>query len=76
MVNKETKDANALSTAGGNEFLTPKEVAVELHLHPGSIYRKISEGTLPAVRLGGPRSALRIPVDEFQGWLYEPEAPR
>ncbi len=37
-----------------------------------SVYRKIATGEIPAVRLGGGRSALRIPASELEAWLFAP----
>jgi excisionase family DNA binding protein len=59
--------------SGKESFLRPKEVAARLDLHVASVYRKIEAGLIPAVRLGRKRSALRIPADEFERWLYGPE---
>ena len=44
----------------GSNVLRVAEVARRLGLAESSVYRKIYDGTLPAVRLGGPRSALRV----------------
>ena len=59
------------------EFLTVAEVARRLRVHEATIYRKITSGELPALRLGehGP---LRIPADELEAWLHErpARAPR
>ena len=48
-----------------------KEVAHELGQHPATIYRKVHDGSLPAVRLGAGRAALRIDSGEFERWLAE-----
>lgn len=60
--------------------VTPKllrlsEAAERLNVHRATVYRWITEGRLPAVRLGGPGSPVRIPEDELERWLYgDPEA--
>jgi excisionase family DNA binding protein len=49
-------------------LLSVNEVAKLLRLHPHSVYRKINDGSLPAVRLGedGP---LRVDAAELKDWL-------
>ncbi len=48
-----------MDTNERDQWLAPKEIARELHLHVSSIYRAIERGELPALRLsdGG---AIRI----------------
>jgi excisionase family DNA binding protein len=46
-----------------------KEVAHELGQHPATIYRKVHDGSLPAVRLGPGRAAIRIDAGELERWL-------
>ena len=59
------------------EFLAVGEVARRLRLHEATIYRRVSAGEIPALRLGehGP---LRSPADELEAWLYQrpARAPR
>jgi putative molybdopterin biosynthesis protein len=53
------------------QWLTPDEVAEQLKLHRGSVYRLISTGVLPAVRID---RALRVSRVELDEWLRsEPE---
>ena len=40
-----------------------------LDQHPATIYRKVSNGSLPAVRLGAGRAAIRIDAGELDAWL-------
>ena len=54
------------------KYLTVAELAAEWRQHPASIYRKVQAGVLPAVRLGGPHAAIRIPVDELEARLHQP----
>jgi excisionase family DNA binding protein len=62
------------ATNNPGSYLTVKETAALLDLHPISVYRMIREGRLPAVQLGGHGSPLRIDRAELQAWLYrEPE---
>ena len=51
------------------ELLRVKEVAQALDQHPATIYRKVSNGSLPAVRLGAGRAAIRIDSGELDAWL-------
>jgi excisionase family DNA binding protein len=55
------------------DLLTVRELAVEWRQHPATIYRKIRDGSIPAVRLGGETSALRIPRAELER-IYEGNA--
>ena len=41
----------------------PAEVAQRLHIHLSTVYRRIEDGTIPAVRIG---RVLRIPSEEFE----------
>jgi excisionase family DNA binding protein len=56
-------------------LLTMAEAARALRASRATVYRRIASGDIPAVRLGGPRAALRVPLRGLQDWLYqEPEA--
>jgi excisionase family DNA binding protein len=58
------------------QLLGVKEVALRLRCSEQTVRRRISEGSLPALRLGdGPRSPLRIDRAEFERWLYGLDAP-
>jgi excisionase family DNA binding protein len=59
-----------------DSLMLVKEVAHELGQHPATIYRKVHDGSLPAVRLGAGRAAIRIPRDELERWLYDEGAGR
>jgi len=49
-----------------SELLTVREVAKMWRQHPATIYRKIANGELHAVRLGDETAALRIPRVELE----------
>jgi excisionase family DNA binding protein len=51
------------------ELLRVTEAAERLNVSPASVYRWIDEGRVPAVRLGGPGSPLRVPTGELEDWL-------
>jgi excisionase family DNA binding protein len=51
-------------------LLTVGEVAERLGVSRRTIERKIASGELPALRLGGRRSPLRVDAAELQAWLY------
>jgi len=53
------------------ELLRISEAAERLNVSRASLYRWVMEGRIPAVRLGGPGSPLRIPADELGSWLRE-----
>src|SRR4051794_33268110 len=51
-------------------FLAVKQVAHELGISPATVRRRIEAGELPAVQLGGPGSAVRIPRAALDAWLW------
>ena len=59
-----------LTNAHTRELLTVKEVAARLGLHPMTVRRKIREGELRAMQLGGKGSSVRVPADALDAWLY------
>jgi excisionase family DNA binding protein len=50
-------------------LLTVAEVAHRLGQNKFSVYRKIQAGTIPAIRLGDGRSAIRVRESELEAWL-------
>jgi excisionase family DNA binding protein len=56
--------------SAGTEFLTVAEAADLLGVNHQTVRRKIAQGELPAVQLGGPGSHIRIPRDSFDTWLW------
>lgn len=52
------------------EYLTLPEVAIALQVSVPTVRRKITEGELPAVQLGGPGSSLRVPRAALTAWLW------
>jgi excisionase family DNA binding protein len=57
-------------TPVGHEFLTVNEAADLLGVTHQTVRRKIAQGELPAVQLGGPGSHIRIPRDALSMWLW------
>jgi excisionase family DNA binding protein len=57
-------------TAAGHEFLTVAEAADLLGVNHQTVRRKIREGEIPAVQLGGPGSHIRIPRNGLTAWLW------
>ena len=57
------------------KLLTVGQVADRLQVSRWSVYRRVAEGQIPAVKLGtGPRAPLRVDADELEQWLRsEPE---
>lgn len=47
------------------EVMTPKQVAKYLQLHPITIYRYISQGKLPAAKIGGRYRIKRESVEKL-----------
>ena len=58
-----------MSTVVGREFMSVSEVAMQLGVSTPTVRRKIAAGELPAVRLGGPGSSLRVPREGLAAWL-------
>jgi excisionase family DNA binding protein len=57
-------------TTRDGEYLTVAEVAERLRCSEPTVRRRIREGELPAVRLGGSGSAVRVPRAGLQAWLW------
>ena len=54
------------------KLMTVAEVAAKLDLSIWSVYRKIEDGTIPAIKLGsGKRSPVRVDPRELDEWLRE-----
>jgi excisionase family DNA binding protein len=47
--------------------------AARLGLGITAVRRKISEGEIPAYRMGGPNTAIRIDPRELEDWVRRPE---
>jgi excisionase family DNA binding protein len=56
---------------GSPQLLKVAQVAERIQETPATVYRLISTGQLPAIRLGSsPRSPLRVDVVELNAYLY------
>jgi excisionase family DNA binding protein len=51
-------------------LLTLDEVAERLGVTRRTVERKIAAGLIPALQLGGRRSAIRVDERELEQWLY------
>jgi excisionase family DNA binding protein len=51
-------------------LLTLDEAAERLSVSRSTIRRRIDAGEIPALQLGGPRTAVRIDAGELENWLY------
>jgi len=59
-----------------SEVMTVSEVAAYLNCHPGTVYRLLEGGELPAFRLGGDWRFLRSEVDKWIAARHvRPHAP-
>ena len=58
-----------MTTTATPRLLTVAEAAERLRVSKPTIYRRIGDGTLPAVRLGNAFGPLRILEDELEAWL-------
>ena len=47
--------------------------AVRLGIGISTLRRKITAGEVPAYRMGGPGTAIRLDPQELDGWLRRPE---
>ena len=47
--------------------------AVRLRIGISTLRRKINDGTIPAYRLGGPGTQIRLDPQELDAWLRAPE---
>ena len=55
--------------------MTVPEVASRLRVSKATVYRRIAEGSLPAVRVGDGFGPVRVDEQELEAWLYpEPAA--
>jgi excisionase family DNA binding protein len=54
------------------EWLTVAEVAERLRCSEPTVRRRIRDGEIPAVTLGGPGTAVRVPRDRLEARLYGP----
>jgi excisionase family DNA binding protein len=60
-----------MSTAAyQGDYLSIAAAARMLDVAPTTIRRRIESGDIPAVQLGGPGSAVRIPRAGLQAWLW------
>jgi excisionase family DNA binding protein len=53
-----------------SEYMSVAEVAMELGVSAPTVRRKVAEGELAAVQLGGPGSSIRIPRAALEAWLW------
>ena len=51
-------------------LLTVDQVAERLGVTRRTVERKIAAGVIPALQLGGRRSAIRVDERELEQWLY------
>lgn len=52
------------------KLLTVAQVARRLNVSEVTVRRRVRAGELPAVQLGGPKTAIRVAEDELAAWLY------
>ena len=58
------------TVAATADYVSVREAAAMLSVDPSTIRRRIEEGSLPAVQLGGPGTAIRIHRDAIHAWLW------
>jgi len=54
-------------------LLTLDQVAERLQLSRRTVERHLAAGEIPALQLGGPRTAVRVDESELEAWLYAVE---
>jgi excisionase family DNA binding protein len=57
-----------------SKLMTVKEVAAAWRQHEVTIYKKIAAGSVPYVRLGDNRGAIRIPRSALEAQLFRDHA--
>ena len=67
-------DENTATAERFPQLMTIAEAARAARVSVPTLYRRVATGEVPAIRVGesGP---IRVPVDEFERWLYGPEEP-
>jgi excisionase family DNA binding protein len=53
-------------------LLTLDEAARRLRVSKATVWRRVRDGSIPAVQLGGRRAPLRIDERELEAWVYGP----
>jgi hypothetical protein len=52
-----------------DRYATINEIAAELRLAPGTVWRKVKDGTIPAIQLGEAHSAWRVDRKGYRDFL-------
>jgi len=60
----------AMTTRVAPQMLHIKEAAALLRCSPETVRRRVRAGQIPATRLGPAGSAIRIPADALNAWLW------
>ncbi|MGZ6580053.1 MAG: helix-turn-helix domain-containing protein [Gaiellaceae bacterium] len=56
-----------------SQLLTVPEVAERLRLSKGTVYRLVRTGVVPASRMGGEHTSIRVRADKLERWLDDEE---
>jgi excisionase family DNA binding protein len=59
-----------MTIAAYPKLLTVAQVARRLNVSEITVRRRIRAGELPAVQLGGPKTAIRVAENELAAWLF------
>jgi excisionase family DNA binding protein len=57
------------TAAQDRAFMSVSELAAQLDVSPQTVHRLIRAGHIPAFQVGGPRTAVRIPVTAVRAYL-------
>lgn len=63
---------DARDTSGRPRLLTVGEAAERLNVSKPTVYRRVAQGSLPALRVGDGYGPVRVDEDELEAWLYAP----
>lgn len=65
----ETQTVTPVSPTVSFSLWTVKQVADYLNIKPGTVYRMVERGELPAIRIGVTGRTLRFRQSEVEGWI-------
>jgi excisionase family DNA binding protein len=63
------RDRKTIDTTLAPPLMTIAECAKVARVSRSSIWRRIQRGEIPAVRVGNTTGPIRVPTEEFLGWL-------
>ncbi|RIK72517.1 MAG: hypothetical protein DCC68_26340 [Planctomycetota bacterium] len=58
-----------MATESNRTMLTVREVAARLNVSPGCVYRLVSHGDLPHIRIGAERGTIRVDETDLEAFV-------